>query len=107
MSQTDTGLLKASPGRGRGTLPRFQRSYDLPGPTMENTPRWALSLQRPDPPCGDWGLVADSCQSVGNGSEAVYNAGSRTHKPLCAVTINDTGRGGRPPKWQRTSPPEE
>lgn len=79
-------------------------------------PQWKIHLDGPflssavtPPPTarGDWGLVTDRCQSVGNGSEAVYNAGSRTHKPLCAVTINDTGRGGRPPKWQRTSPPEE
>lgn len=87
-----------SPGRGRSTISLFQRGgYGLFCQMMKNTPWMAPSLTL-------WGLGC-GCKElsrVGNIGVCVT-----CNKPLCAVTLKDTGRGSCPLDWQHNEPPEE
>lgn len=51
--------------------------------------------------CGDGVVAAENCRVGKVGVRVTRN------KPLCAVTLKDTGRGSCPLDWQHIAPPEE
>lgn len=75
-------------------------------PKVKNTPWCFLLSSSLITHCEDRVLAVENCQ-MWDTSEFVYNTLSRTHKPLCAVIIKDTGRSSCHLEWQHTLPPKE